>query len=99
MSKSILEEAVELTSGDRRQAYGHPIKHYGRTVKAIDAMFRGKVQERLAAGLPMFEPEDWAHIMILDKVSRAQTSYRRDNSVDIAGYAQCHEDVIAERGR
>jgi hypothetical protein len=97
--KSILEEAISVTGTDRPSEYGHPLDHFSKTVGAINAQFTDVVKRRLAEGKPMLEPEDWPRFLILDKVSRSTEAYKRDNMVDVSGYAQTYEWVIEERDR
>lgn len=98
--KTILEEAIELTSRDRQQAYGHPANHFARTVAGLNARF-------LAGTNPLFarpmEPQEWALVMVIDKiVGRGEDTraIKRDSLVDGAGYLRTCEmvsDKLAER--
>lgn len=97
--RTILQEAIEITESHRPDEYGHPLDHFSRTIGAINAQFTETVRRRLAAGKPMFEPEDWPLFMVIDKVSRAVNAHKRDNATDIAGYAHTHELVFEERAR
>lgn len=80
MRKSICQEAEELTNGDRRAAYGHPIDNFGRAVKMVNAFLSDKLKA------PITE-EEWGLINVLAKVSRSASKMKRDNITDIAGYA------------
>lgn len=82
---SILQDAIRLTSVDRHNAYGPPSQHFARTIGAINSMIR---DEYLKKDLPV---EMWPKFLILDKVARSMSSYKRDNMRDVAGYAQTHE--------
>lgn len=79
--KTILDEARDIVyDGERERAYGHPIKHFGRTIGMINALLAHKLREPLSL-------EDWARIMICDKLARSMNGYKRDHARDCAGYA------------
>lgn len=88
--ESILEEAIRITSADRQNDYGHPADHFARTIGAINAIFADKLREPFAVS-------DWPLILTLDKVSRESNKHKRDNLVDMAGYARTAE-MVHERG-
>lgn len=93
---NILQEALDITGRQRPGQYGHPADHFARTVGQINALFTEKVRQRLDAGQPMFLPEDWGVIMIIDKLSRFVHVGQRDSLVDTAGYARTIE-MVRER--
>lgn len=74
--ESILEEAHRLVYGDRQEAYGHPADDYGRTAQMWTAILGVPVTAKQAA-----------LCMCAVKISREVNSPRRDNLVDLAGYA------------
>jgi hypothetical protein len=78
--KNILQEAYALTSGDRAKAYG-PAKDNFNKIAELWGAYKG--QE--------FSREDVAMMMILVKVARNTFKKKRDNLVDIAGYARTAE--------
>lgn len=78
MTEDILEEALRLTSGDRQHQYGPPDQDFARTAKMWSAL----------KGVE-FEARDVAMFLICLKLSRETHQRKRDNSVDIAGYARC----------
>lgn len=90
MKKTVCVEAEELTNGDRRIAYGHPIKNFGRTVAMVNAFLADKLKA------PITE-EEWGLINVLAKVSRSANKMKRDNVIDIAGYANTVGMVIDYR--
>jgi hypothetical protein len=73
---SILETAESLVMGDRGKDYGHPMVDFERTAKLWTAL---KDVE--------FTPSDVAKFMIAVKLSRETNAPRKDNRIDIAGYA------------
>ena len=79
----ILEEALDITSNDREEAYGPPQQDFARTAKIWSAILNTKVTAK-----------DVGLCMIGLKVSRATWSDSRDNQVDIAGYARCVQLII-----
>lgn len=76
--EDILVEALRLTSGDRQATYGPPDQDFRRTAAMWTALFGHA-----------FEPKDVALAMILLKASRQIHQRKRDNWVDMAGYARC----------
>ncbi|MBN50006.1 MAG: hypothetical protein CMN85_10725 [Spongiibacteraceae bacterium] len=76
---NILEEANELTGGDRQQDYGHPLDNYQR----LADMMTGYLGARLNGDLTA---QDAGMFMVLCKVAREATKHKRDNLVDGAGY-------------
>lgn len=73
----VLEEAGKLVQGDRGEAYGHPTVKY-------------KVLADLWSGILRFEvtPEQVVLCMLATKLGRESLNHKRDNLVDIAGYAK-----------
>jgi hypothetical protein len=76
--KDILEEALEITQGERQTDYGDTQASFAR-IAALWTAYKGIE----------ITAKDVASMMILLKVSRSKTSAKRDNWVDIAGYARC----------
>lgn len=89
--ETILEEAGRLTSGDRREAYDHPYENFER----IAALWRAYLKAK-GCGHVTIDREDVARMNILQKIARDVFSPRRDNIVDVAGYARTLE-LIRER--
>ena len=78
MDEDILEEAMRLTSHERNDAYGPPNQDFSRTAKMWSAILGHDI-----------DAKDVALCMIALKMSRATWASKRDNWVDIAGYARC----------
>jgi hypothetical protein len=85
-AESALEEAQRLVHGDRGAAYGHPIDDYTRTGRMWGAIL----------GIPDIDPRVCCLMMAAVKVSREVNAPKRDNRVDLAGYAECAQ-MVAER--
>jgi hypothetical protein len=81
--KSILETAMEITSGDRRRDYGHPSENFERIVRLWNTYLgiRKKPNEPISI-------EDCAWMMILMKIARDVNTPQIDNLVDTCGYAR-----------
>ena len=88
MTETTLQEAQRLVHGDRGEAYGHPLDDMSRTAKMWAAIL----------GFPV-SAEHVALCMIAVKISRQCNKPKRDNAVDIAGYAECLQMVVDERER
>lgn len=80
----ILEVAASITRGDRQAVYGPPDQDFKKTAD----MWTGMFQLMLAPGAK-FEPRHVAMAMICLKLSREFHQRKRDNWIDIAGYARC----------
>ncbi len=83
---SILFEARNLVHGDRGEDYGHPFHDFSRTAKIWSAILGVDVT-----------PEQVALCMIGVKISRECHRPKRDNRVDIAGYAEALDMVVNYR--
>jgi len=84
---SILTEAMECTSGDRRRDYDHARPNHERIAGYWNAHLR-------AVGITgTLSAADVAMMMILLKVARQARTPKRDNLVDIAGYARCVSQI------
>jgi hypothetical protein len=82
--EDILAEASRITRGSRQSQYGPPDQDFRRTAGMWSALFLSKLKDGVT-----FEPRDVALAMILLKTSRETHQRKRDNWVDIAGYASC----------
>jgi hypothetical protein len=81
---NILEEANKLTAGARREDYGDAYEACRKIAWMWEAILGAKVRA-----------EDIPLMMICFKVVRESAKHKRDNVVDIAGYARVLEMVIA----
>lgn len=86
--QSVLTEAEGLVHDDRNETYGHPLDDFSRTAKMWGAILGVVV-----------EPEQVGLCMVALKISRECHKPKRDNLVDMAGYAETVEWVKAERAR
>ena len=86
---AMLEQTIDAVK-NRGKYYGPPGEHFGRTVGAINALFKSKLKEPLTEA-------DWAQFMIIDKIAREQERAKPDNAVDMAGYAACLFEVSDKR--
>lgn len=85
---NILEEANKLVHGDRNADYGHPIEDFTRTAQMWSAIIGSTVTA-----------EQVGLCMCAVKISRQCNRPKDDNLVDLAGYAETVNMVIAERSR
>ena len=86
MSETILEEAQRLVHGARGSDYGHPLDDFTKTARLWEVILGVEVS-----------PEQVALCMMGVKISRELNAPKRDNMVDLAGYAETLRMVIEER--
>lgn len=84
--ETICQEADRIVATDRQQDYGHPFDNFTQTGKLWAAIL----------GLDEITPEQVGLMMVAAKISRQCHSPKRDNLVDMAGYAKTL-DLVAER--
>lgn len=82
MTQSILVEAARLVETDRHADYGHPEDDFKRIATIWSTLLEGNLKEDLT-------PVHVASMMIALKLSRTVFKNKRDNWIDIAGYAHC----------
>ena len=87
---TILDEAKAHIFGDRNAAYGHPADDYAKVAKIWSGVLMGKLTKEIT-------PREAILCMIGMKMSREAHKPKRDNVVDIAGYAGCLERLDEER--
>lgn len=80
---SVLEEAKRITAGTRQNDYGHPRDDFSRTA----SMWTGILAPKLRQGTQV-TAMDVPLCMIAVKLARQAHRHKRDNLVDIAGYAR-----------
>jgi hypothetical protein len=85
---NILQEADAITAGARQRDYDHPLPNHDRIARLWNAYMacRADPHGRITA-------ENVATMMILLKVARDVFTPKRDNLVDICGYARCLEQM------
>lgn len=89
---SVLDEASRTINGERQDQYGKPedcfalIANYWTTYLGS----RGYLQE----GQIGLHKEDVAMLMVLFKIAREAHSHKRDNIVDLCGYAGIYGDMV-----
>ena len=83
--KSVLTEAEGLVHGERNKDYGAPIEDFTRTARMWSAILGITVR-----------PDQVPLCMIAVKLSRECNRPKRDNMVDIAGYAETCEWTKAD---
>lgn len=85
IKETVCQEADRLVGSDRNDAYGHPRYDFARIGALWHEAFGWEVQ-----------PADVALAMVLVKISRELHRHKRDNLVDIAGYARTIEMIYDE---
>lgn len=81
---AVLREAETLITGDRNKTYGEPTDNF----KNIAGLWNIRFKHKLKDG-ERFTAAEVADFMILMKIARNIADNKRDNAVDIAGYAAC----------
>jgi hypothetical protein len=78
--ETVLEEAQRLIYGDREKAYGNPRTSGHRLAAIWSAILTDKLDAPITA-------EEAMLMLVGLKISREIGEHRRDNIIDIAGYA------------
>lgn len=92
----LLNDARLAVEGDRNKDYGSAEANFGRTAALWNAWCREYEEEERTADFVPFQPSDVAVFMILVKVARLAESNSRDTWQDIAGYAACGYETVAD---
>lgn len=89
---SVLQEAMDLITGERNETYGPPTQNF----TDIAAMWTVQLGHKLKPG-ERVSSGDVAWMMIELKAVRHKASPKRDNWADSAGYSGCgYECDVAE---
>ena len=89
MKETILQEADRLVSEVKGKDYGQPLDQFTATAKIWEVIL----------GKEGITPEQVGLCMIAIKMTREMFKHKRDNLVDIPGYAKTIDMVIEERKR
>ncbi len=90
-SESMVGEALKIRQGNREQVYGHPAQNF----TTIAHFWSAWLSVRLKAEC-LLDGADVGYMMQLMKLARLANSPRhRDSQVDVIGYADCVDMVIA----
>ena len=82
--EDVLDIAARITRGDRQAVYGPPEQDFKKTADMWTGLF-----QYMLNGEAKFEPRHVAMALICMKMSREFHQRKKDNWVDIAGYARC----------
>jgi hypothetical protein len=85
----VLREAERLITGDRNETYGTPTQNFTNIADLWNVQFR-----HLLAPGKEFSAADVALAQIHVKMARTITQPKRDNFVDLAGYAACGWECV-----
>lgn len=84
--KEILETAAKCVVGDREEDYGSPEQNFDR-IAALYSIY---------LGIADITAKDVAAMLALLKIARIASGHaKRDNWVDLAGYAACGGEIEA----
>ncbi len=88
VSNTWLEEALLVTTGDRRRDYGRPLRNFADIAAVETAHFSYKLLPR-----KIITPTDVAIWNNLQKMARHKNTFKADNFVDVIGYTACIDDM------
>lgn len=80
--QSILAEAKTIVEGSRQADYGNPVEGFGLIAK-LASLITGKD----------LTPDDCCSVLIAVKLSRETFNHKRDNLVDLCGYAYILNEI------
>lgn len=87
-TETICQEADRLVDGSRQADYGHPLDNYTHLANVLNATWKTTLT-----------PEQVALGMIQVKIVRELNKPKRDNRVDISGYAKVCDMIVEEAKR
>lgn len=85
---TILDEAKAAVLGSRAADYGNCYRLYQKMAELMNALFSDRLPPH-----GRFAATDVPMIQILLKICREQHKSKRDNRVDIAGYAEVLDEI------
>jgi hypothetical protein len=80
--KTILEEAAEIVAGARHQDYRHARESFAK-IATIATVLTGKD----------LSPQDCCKVLMAVKLTRESFQHKRDNLVDLCGYAHLLQEI------
>lgn len=92
--EDVLNEASQLITGDRNRTYGSPTQNFADTAAVWNTILRRKLKDG-----EQITPGEVAAMMVGLKLVRMVAQPKRDNWVDIAGYAGCGYEADVSSGR
>jgi uncharacterized protein DUF6378 len=90
----VLNEARALIEGDRNKTYGSPTQNFQNTADIWNVLLGHKLK-----GGQKIEAYEVATLMVALKLARTVAEPKRDNFVDMAGYAACGHETQVEVAR
>lgn len=91
--RKILEDAADLITGDRAEAYGPAELDFA----CVALMMRGWLSARYKDKYPLLDSEDVAAMMVFMKMRRQAHEPNRENLVDAIGYLALMERLTPRR--
>lgn len=93
MREEILRSAAKMVTGERQDDYGTPERNFERIANLWNSYLDKRLDGRISG-------VDVAVMMALLKIARIASGHgKRDNWVDLAGYAACGGEIQAEEPR
>lgn len=89
--EAVLTEARGLIVGDRNHSYGSPTQNFTNTAEIWTALLRHKLRDG-----EVVTATEVGTLMVGLKLARTVAQPKRDNFVDMAGYAGCAWETIEE---
>lgn len=90
--EGVLAEALRISGENRQRDYGHPLINHER----IAAIWNVVLGPKLKADIT---PEEVVWCMIGTKIAREVNTPKRDNVVDVVGYAHCLDLIQQVKGK
>ena len=93
---SVLREAEKIINGERQDMYGSPEDSFQFIADLWNSYIHNNCYDSETGAYLGIEPSDVVQLMILLKIARQANKPKRDNIVDIAGYAGILERFLDE---